>query len=205
MGRSDQPTANGAAEPNRWDRSHGTYLAGQAHIDGADDVANQMELRWGVGRLRLLVSADMRERFDRQRYLYAQAVQHGDLEAVIQQSRRMIAAYTTLDRLALEAQAQALDREVFEVVLDGGRVAAVVRTMEAARFINAQGRDVTVYTMEEIGHLLSGFGAIVKAKQVWPGAAVEKVYRPIQDPLNAIGDPTGFDSPLDGDGDEIPF
>ena len=38
----------------------------QAVADGVDEVAVAMERKWGVDRLRRLVSDDLRERFDRQ-------------------------------------------------------------------------------------------------------------------------------------------
>ena len=38
----------------------------QAVADGVDEVAVTMERKWGVDRLRRLVSVDLRERFDRQ-------------------------------------------------------------------------------------------------------------------------------------------
>jgi hypothetical protein len=46
-------------------------LPGRACIDEADVTAAQMETRWRAGRLRLLVTPELREKFDRQRYLSA--------------------------------------------------------------------------------------------------------------------------------------
>lgn len=192
-------------DPNRWDRSHGTYLTGQAAIDGADAVAAAMERHWGCGRLRLLVATELREKFDRQRYLYAQAIQHGEMHEVVRESARMVTAWQALDRAAQAAGHAPLAPEVWEVVLADGTVAAVVRTGDDARAVTAQGRQVAVYSMTEIGELLSGYKTVVAMKQIWPGATVERVAREIQDPLHAIDDPTGLTSPLDGDGDDIPL
>jgi len=190
--------------PNRWDRSHGTYLAGQAHIAGADETATRMERWWGCGRLRLLVGPELRERFDRQRYLYAQAIQNGDLEAVMRESRRMTAAWEALDRAAKDAKAPTLAPQVWEVTLDNGTVAAIVPDIHHARAVTAQGRALAVYTLDEVGRLLSSFPALVKAKQVWPGAEVERVTRPVIEPLDAIDQPTGLDDLFrEGDGDVL--
>ena len=38
----------------------------KAHIDGVDHIAQRMEAKWGVGRLPLLVDAEMRAKFYRQ-------------------------------------------------------------------------------------------------------------------------------------------
>jgi hypothetical protein len=78
---------------NRWATSPGTYITAQSYIDGADQVAVEAERKWGAGRLRLLVSAELREKFDRQRYLYNQAIWHGDLEAVRREAQRMATAW----------------------------------------------------------------------------------------------------------------
>ena len=72
----------GAPAERTWASTPGTYIAGQANIDGADKVAVEMEKKWGCDRLRLLVSTEMREKFDRQRYLFNSAVWHGDLRGM---------------------------------------------------------------------------------------------------------------------------
>ena len=61
------------ADERTWARSHGTYIAGRAWLDEADATAAQMEAKWGVDRLRLLVRPELREKFDRQRYLLNRA------------------------------------------------------------------------------------------------------------------------------------
>jgi ectoine hydroxylase-related dioxygenase (phytanoyl-CoA dioxygenase family) len=59
----------------------------------------------GNREVRLLVSEELREKFDRQRLLYNQAVWHGDLEDVRPQSKRMVKAWRALDKAAEEAGA----------------------------------------------------------------------------------------------------
>jgi len=38
----------------------------QSTVDGVDALAVEMERRWGVGRLRLIVDDELRGKFDRQ-------------------------------------------------------------------------------------------------------------------------------------------
>ena len=83
--------------PRSWAATYGTHLAGQAAIDGADHAGITMENKWGAGRLRLLVSTELREKFDKQRFLFNAAVWHGDLAEVQEQSRRMTNAWMALD------------------------------------------------------------------------------------------------------------
>ena len=86
--------------PNGWDRTHGTYVAGRSHLDGVDTLATAMEAYWGCGRLRLLVGQELRERFDRQRYRLGSAIRNGDLETLRQECIRMTAAWKALDTAA---------------------------------------------------------------------------------------------------------
>jgi hypothetical protein len=184
--------------PPQWQASHGIYLAGQAEIDEADALAIEMTKRWGTGRLRLLVSPEWRLKFDRQSFLFNQAMWHGTLEDVIRESRKMCAAWRKLGALAEEAGAAPLDPEVWEVDLPDGSVAVIVRDDEAAEAVDRLGRKVQVYTLGELANLIHGFPSLVKAKQVFPGATVEAVRRKIGNPLDGIADTT---LPLD----EVPF
>jgi hypothetical protein len=172
-----------------WARSHGTYIAGRAYVDGADETAAQMEQKWGADRLRLLVSPELREKFDRQRYLLNQAIWHGELEDVRRESGRMVNAWMALDRAAEAAGALKLNPVVWEVALADGSVAAIVADVTHAKSVIAEGRKVSVYTLDEIGRLLSAYPDIARAKLVFPGASVTEIRsRSVEDPLNAIWD-----------------
>jgi hypothetical protein len=129
-----------------WARTNGTYLKGRAYIDGADKTAAEMEAKWGADRLRLLVSPELREKFDRQRYLFNQAIWFGELEDVRRESGRMVNAWMALDGAAESAGALKLSREVWEVTLADGSVAATRQCRRASsRSLHARGnRSATV-------------------------------------------------------------
>jgi hypothetical protein len=187
------------ATEHSWARSPGTYIAGRAYLDGADETASEMEAKWGCDRLRLLVDPVLREKFDRQRYLLNQAIWHGELEAVRRESGRMVAAWQALDRAATTAGKQPLSPTVWEIALDDGTVAAIVQNDADAHAVVGEGRAVSVFTLEEIGRLLSNYPDIAKAKLVFPGATITAVRRSVEDPLKAVrdtdellDDPIGF-------------
>lgn len=187
------------SDERSWARTNSTYIAGRAYLDGADETASEMEAKWGADRLRLLVPPDLREKFDRQRYLLNQAVWHGDLEAVRRESGRMVKAWFALDAAAVAAGKEVLSKQVWEIALTDGSVAAIVPSDDHARAVNAEGRQLAVYTLDEIARLLSNYPEIAKAKLVFPGATVTAVNRSVDDPLDAIHD---SDEKLD---DPIPF
>lgn len=170
-----------------WQRSNATYIAGRAHLDGTDELADQLERKWGVGRLRLLVNAELREKFDRQRYLYNQALYHGTLEDVRRESARMAAGWRALDRAATEAGAAPIDANtVFEIADDNGGVIQVVQEWPH-KPVQGDERRRAVYTMQEIKTLLAGFPALVRAKEKVPGAEVIAArYQTPRDPLDGI-------------------
>jgi hypothetical protein len=177
-----------------WARTHGTYIAGRAFIDGADETAAEMEAKWGCDRLRLLVAPELREKFDRQRYLLNQAIWHGELEEVRREAGRMVNAWQALDRAAVAAGKSLLAPTVWEVPLEDGSVAAIVPDDAQAHAVVGEGRKVSVFTLEEIGRLLSNYPDIAKAKLVFPGATITAVHRSVEDPLKAVHD---TNEPLD--------
>jgi len=186
---SNQPAFNPPASQTRhmpWSQTPAMYIAGQAEIDEVDVVASEMEKRWGVDRLRLLVGVELREKFDRQRFLFNQAIWHGDLEELRQQARRMIAAWRALDRKATEAGADKVSPSVWEVPLPDGSVAALVRENGDVRHVMAEGRLVQVYTLEEIGRLIHALPTVMAVKETFHGAKVTGSRINIADPLNEI-------------------
>jgi len=200
MGDRLMPARPMMAGDKSWARTPGTYIAGRAHIDGADETAAAMEARWGCDRLRLLVGPELWERFDRQRYLFNQAVWHGQLEDVRQQAGRMVKAWMALNAEARQNGSQPLAATRWEVTLADGTVAAIVQNnAQAHAAVESEGRHVAIYTLEEIGRLLSNYPDIAKAKMVFPGATVTEIRKSVDDPLDActdtdtdLNDPLGF-------------
>ena len=182
-----------------WQRSPGTYIAGQAALDEMDAVAIEMERRWGAGRLRMLVDVGLRERFDRQRYLVNHAIHHGDLEEVRVQSQRMVKAWQAADRVATEAAQPRLASGVWEIALANGRVLALARSASEAATYDAGGRDVELWTLEEVARMVEGGHFVQSVKRSFPGAVVVAVRSTIDDPLLKLADSrAGLD-------DDIPF
>jgi len=182
------------SDPRSWARSPGTYIAGRAYLDEADQTAAEMDAKWGVDRLRLLVGPELREKFDRQRYLLNQAIWHDELEGVRRESMRMVKAWLALDKVADAAGKERLAPCVWEVAVDGADgqissyVAAIVPDNVHAHRVVAEGRKVVVFTLDEIARLLAVMPAVAKAKQAFPGASVTASRRSIDDPLLSIDD-----------------
>lgn len=188
----------GGKSERGWARSNGTYIAGRAYLDEADQTACEMEAKWGCDRLRLLVGPELREKFDRQRYLLNQAIWHGELEDVRRESMRMVKGWLALDAAAVAAGKRTQAPQVWEVALADGSVAAIVQNDLDAAAVQAEGRRVSVYSLEEVGRFLSAYPDIARAKAVFPGAEVVQIAKSVPDPLDAIHDTNErLDDPLD--------
>jgi len=183
--------------PQSWAKTPETWLTGKAHIDGADAVAIAMEARWGAGRLRLLVPVELREKFDRQSFLFNAAIWHGDLPTVEREAKRMITAWQVLARAAEAAGQPILSPEVWEVSLADGTVVALVRSPEEAHAVVADGRRVMVYTLAELATLLENYHEVTKV--TFPGAKVVQIRRDIPDPLDGIRDGVRLEDTLNDD------
>jgi hypothetical protein len=111
-----------------WAKSHGTYIAGRSlYRRGRHGRRSDGKSKWGVGRLRLLVPAELREKFDRQRYLLNQAIWHGDLGDVQREAPRMARAWRALDAKATTLGQEPLSPVLWEIPLADGSVAVLAR------------------------------------------------------------------------------
>lgn len=202
-----------------WASTPGMYIAGKEFLDTADQLGVDMDRKWGVGRLRMLVNEQLREKFDRQRYLMAHARWEGTLEDVRREGDRMAKAYRALDKAATEAGAKPVDPDVWEVGIEHGIfkgvVVAIVKQDEAVAKVQAEGRHTIVYSLDEIARLISHDNFSMTVKQVFEGGEVmpaKKVVDPISPSLmmgeDGIPD---IKAPIDGVigygelNDDVPF
>lgn len=182
-----------------WQATYGMYVTGQAWVDEVTLCVERMEKKWGAGRLRLMVGPELRDKFDRQRYMTNQAIYHGGLEDVRTQCRRMITGWGTLDRVADEMGLERLPVSAWEVSGLSGVVHVIVRTLDDAIDYRKGRQNVAIYTLDEIAVLLDAQGLLGAAKSVFPDAEVVGVRRSVGD---ALDDVETSQSDLD---DEIPF
>ena len=155
---------------------HGPSLAelAQAAIDGLDHIATEMELKWGVGRLRLLVDDELRARFDRQAAKLRAAIASGQASYLHTQAQGMRRAWLALERSAAAAGHAPLVPEVWECVLPtSGEIVAIVRRQVEAQHL---ARYRQVFTLAEVGALVEALGrGVLDVKRVFPGSAVVEV------------------------------
>lgn len=202
-----------------WATTPGMYIAGKEALDAADQLGVELDRHWGVGRLRLLVDGPLREKFDRQRYLTAQARWEGTLEDVKRESARMVTAYKALDAKAKALGASPVDDSVWEVgiptgILEGS-ILAVVKNDEAMTKVVAEGRNVIVMTLDEVARYIGQDRDLMEIKKTFPGAQVKRAEAPI-DPLRPSLGPQDegipdVKAPIDGVldfgelNDDVPF
>lgn len=163
------------------------YDAIQAVIDGVDQVAQQMERKWGVGRLELLVSDELREKFRRQQRRFNEAIQERDVYKVRQAGDGLRRGWSALNAAATSAGAKELSPLVWEIQMPDGRVAAFCRDNTDAYAATWTGRYVDVWTIDEIARIIERFPEIALAKQTFPGAVLKNI-RPkrIAEPIGEL-------------------
>lgn len=169
-----------------WAPTPGMYIAGKEALDAADFLGVEMDRYWGVGRLRLLVDSALREKFDRQRYLLAQARWEGTLEDVKRESQRMVTAYKALNAYAQALGDAPVDDSVWEVGIPtgilAGTVLAVVKNDEAMAKVVADGRNVIVMTLDEVARYIGQDRDLLEIKKTFPGAQIKRAEMP-RDPV----------------------
>jgi hypothetical protein len=138
----------------------------QSIVDGVDHRCRELDRKWGIGRLRLLVDDDLRARFDLQRQHFNAAIISGDEEQIALHGLAMRRGWDALDAAATETGAEPLRPEVWECRLPCGEVVSIVRTETEAHHVC---RNCEVYTLAEIGRISSSSAeACGRSKQSIP-------------------------------------
>jgi len=155
-----------------------------------DDRVSEVERKWGVDRLIWVVGGDLRDRFEAQMdKLNAAIDMMEDVEHQVDVTLRGVAA---LEQAAIAAGVQPLKGEWIEGKMPDGRVLAIVPNDYEVSRVKRDNREMVVYSVDEIGRLLSSWDenkAVDAVKAVFLGATVEKVKTKLEKELN----------------DEIPF
>ena len=168
-----------AADPARDPMAPSDYVI-RAILDGLDQVAQEMEHKWGVGRLRLLVSDLLRAKFDAQKDKLDAAILTNRESYIRAQADGMKRAWAALDHAATENGHAPLAPEVWECVLPtSGEVVSITRTEAEAHHVC---RECRVFTLDEIAILIEALGeTVLEAKRVFPGASVRRIAKPAID------------------------
>lgn len=176
----------------------------RAMLESLDERAHAMERKWGVGRLRLLVSQLLRIKFDAQKERLDEALRSGQERYIALQVDGMKRAWAALDKAAEDAGEKPLAPAVWECVLPStGEIVSLVRTEVEAHHV---ARACRVFTVAEIAHLIEAAGAgVLEVKRVFPGATITGIRRkaPIDwsrgDEIPTFGDetPAGATGPPD--------
>ena len=149
------------------------HPAPRSHLD---HLANQMERRWGIGRLPLLVSPETAAKFQAasDRHGSGPTVTHSqaDLDAM------MARAWRALDAEAVSRGASPLPPAIHEIPLEGcpGAVAAICLDDEHAQAVllraKAEGRTVSAWTLAECVRVIQASEVVNQIKGAFPGANV---------------------------------
>ncbi len=145
-----------------------------------DRAAHEMERKWGVGRLRLLVSDLLRAKLGAQKDKLDAAIETNRERCVRAQAEGMKRAWAALDHAATEDGHTPLSPEVWECVLPGsGEVVSITRTEAEAHHVC---RECRVFTLDEIAILIEALGeTVIEVKRVFPGASVQRIAKPAID------------------------
>jgi len=173
-----------------------------AHQMGVDQAARDAELEWGVDRLPFLVDAELRARFLLAQSQWSEVLNaawsadiltRDMLDLVTRKAAALIRGWAKLAEVASEAGHRRLSPDVWTFRLTDGSSAAITRTTAEAAAEIRSGRNLRVYTLEEVAHLIEAAGFVGDVKDAFPGAVVTGGRAP----------PT--DRSWTKSGDDIPF
>lgn len=160
---------------------HVTKSRSQLALEALDEVAHQMERKWGVGRLTRLVPIDLAERFERQLAKLNAAITEeatgGSVASVEHEAGRMVNAWRALNAAAEAAGADPVSGQYLTARMSDGRSLVICGDLEGMSHWLHQNRGsaAAVWTMEEVVRVLEGFDLVNRTKHLFEGAVVGEV------------------------------
>ena len=162
--------------------SQGALKRQQAALHKYDDEVNRLERKWGIDRLPWLVPVELRDRFYEQLDKLNSAIDATEgVEHEVEVTLRGCAA---IERAAIEGGAEPLTGEYIEGRMPDGTVLAITANGYEAGKVKQDNREMTVYTVDEVGVILEQWlkekqakAFVDEAKNVFAGAVVESVTK----------------------------
>lgn len=137
-------------------------------LDRLDTVACEVESRWGVMRLELLVSHEMNLKWGRQCTRLREALLKKDAGEVAELVEGSIKGYAAMEREAVALGNKPHDAPLaWTVGLPSGSTLAIVRHPKDASLMNDLKRDhgdVVVWTIDEIANIIENEYTLVNVK-----------------------------------------
>jgi hypothetical protein len=165
---------------------HGQISDMQVIIKCVDQRGREMDQRWGIGRLPMLVPIEWAERFHTQHKLFNAAVWEFDFPLVRLHGEAMLRAYDKLDELARAAKGEPLPVDQWEFETPEGLVILVQDLRDTGR-AHRHGREAQVWALDEIANVIRCHPILAAAKTSFPGAQVVSV-RPSRATLEQLDD-----------------
>lgn len=168
----------GRPKPDRqyYAPSEGAMRRMQQALHRYDDRVSEVERKWGVDRLVWLVDVELRTRFEQQMDRLNDAIDNMvDVEHQVDVTLRGVDA---IEAAAIAAGVQPLTGEYVEGRMADGTPLAIVATDYEVSKVKRDNREMRVYSVDEVGRILSDWQAsklVDKVKDVFVGATVDRV------------------------------
>jgi len=167
--------------------SEATYRKIQNYLTEYDRVVSEYERRWGIERLPLLVSPELRDRFWQQIDKLNDAIHRDAPNDVEHHVAVTLRAYAALEKEAIAMGGVEIGDDVWTAEVDG-KVVAVVRDVHAVGGIKKEMPDALVYCVQEVAAILAKWSEqnklVADVKDVFPGAVVTDVKLTMKDKLD---------------------
>ena len=148
-----------------------------------DKAVVTMDARWGTDVLPTLVSPELAAKFARVKARMNAAIEAGNDDDAIAAFGSVVRGLSALEEAALAAGHKPLEIERWwSTRAEDGRAYVFVQTEDDARVAARQGRweGFQIWSLPEVIRVLEdkSFESVLKAKQMWPEAAVVHVGKP---------------------------
>lgn len=168
----------------------------QHHLDRLDEVAREMEMVWGTGRLVQLVDDVLRQKFFKQMANLNKAIEANSPSEVATHAEAMQRGWRALDKAARGVGHKPKPHAGTEVRLNDGRIVAIVPGEDKVPDYRKDGTEILTITESELGLILSDLlaaeSALAKTLKSFPASKLTALARKSPPPDWRRGDSIPF-------------
>jgi len=145
----------------------------QAAIRSLDEVATEMERKWGVGRLQRLVSPEMAARFAASGERLNHAIESNNLDAITERVQNHIKGWRAMDAMATEGGHPVNPPGVWTATVDAMTYTIVYNEADLPKVAQSDPKAITLKELLLVYASVQGDVAPVKA--AFPGAKIKAI------------------------------
>jgi hypothetical protein len=183
-----KPAYNARPSPEMWNERDNVAVMNAA-INALDQVARELEQRWGYGTLQRHASPDLAAKFEMANENLRIACEGDDPSLVVQKAENLAKGWRVLEKRAKEKGLKPIDERIWLHIADDGKRYGFVNDIGIAAQVTEE-HQCRVYSLDEIVRIIQRYedeaNIVAATKDAFAGAEITSIVKKGEDLNDSI-------------------